>query len=233
MSNAPPISLDLVVRAYTMGAFPMATGRHGQIRWYSPDPRAILPLDAARFSRSLLRRVRSGKFEITFDTAFEDVIRGCAQARRKHEETWINEDIIRVYTQLHQAGVGHSVEAWLRVPDTSKKCKVDCKEITEAAVANHPFSSSTEDKNENRVLVGGLYGLALGGAFFGESMFSRVSDASKVCLVHLVEHLRSRGYALLDTQIANSHMQQFGIIEIPRSEYLDRLTQALDMFVSW
>ena len=138
-----------------------------------------------------------------------------------------------MYTQLHQAGVGHSVEAWLRIPLASKKHEVDCKEITDEVATDRPFVSSAEDKTENRMLVGGLYGLALGGAFFGESMFSRVSDASKVCLVHLVEHLSSRGYALLDTQIANSHMQQFGIIEIPRSEYLDRLTQALDMFVSW
>lgn len=216
-----------------MGAFPMATGRHGQIRWYSPDPRAILPLDTVRFSSSLLRRVRSGKFEITFDAAFEDVVRSCAQARRKHEDTWINEDIFRVYTQLHQVGVGHSVEAWLRVPHASKELETDCPKITGDVMTARPFTSSVDSKNENRVLVGGLYGLALGGAFFGESMFTRVSDASKVCLVHLVEHLRSRGYVLLDTQIANSHMQQFGIIEIPRSEYLDRLTQALDMFVSW
>lgn len=183
----------------------MASGRRGEIHWYSPDPRSLLPLDAPRFARSLLRRVRSGRFEVTFDTAFEDVMRACAEPRPRspgHDETWINDDIIRVYTRLHRAGIGHSVEAW---------------------------SSGREE----RTLVGGLYGLALGGAFFGESMFSRATDASKVCLVHLVERLRQRGYALLDTQIANPHMEQFGIIEVPREEYLGRLGEALDLRVTW
>jgi leucyl/phenylalanyl-tRNA--protein transferase len=190
-----------VIRAYGQGAFPMAEGRRGEVHWYSPDPRAVLPLDGAKFSQSLMRRVRSGRFEVTIDSRFGDVMRACARPRPGHDETWINDENIRVYTTLHEMGIAHSVEAWTR---------------------GHP-----------RTLVGGLYGLALGGAFFGESMFSTATDASKVCLVHLVEHLRARGYALLDTQINNPHMDQFGTTEIPRDEYLRRLDAALDMEVKW
>src|SRR5690606_20121921 len=118
---------------------------------------------------SLMRRYRSGRFTLRMDTAFEQVIRQCAEPRRRHPNTWINDQIIRAYTQLHRLGLAHSVEAWYPDPET--------KELR---------------------LVGGLYGVSLGGAFCGESMFSRMTDASKVCLVHLVHHLRRRGYRLLD-----------------------------------
>lgn len=190
----PRLTPELVVRAYCAGAFPMARGRAGRIDWFSPDPRAILPLEvgAFRVTRSLAKRVRRGLYKVTRDVACERVIRMCAEPRPYAEETWISPEIARVYTRLHGLGVAHSVEAW-----------------------------------QDDELVGGLYGVALGGAFFGESMFSRATDASKVCLVHLVEHLRAQGFELLDVQFVNPHMAQFGVVEIPREEYLRRLEAAL------
>ena len=185
---------DVVLLAYTKGFFPMAESREGPIAWYSPDPRAIIPLDQLRVSRSLRRRVRERHFDVRVDTAFDAVIRQCAQ----REETWISEEIIRVYTLLFRRGAAHSVEAW--------------KEGT---------------------LAGGLYGLALGGAFFGESMFSLVTDASKVALVHLVAILREAGFVLLDTQFMTEHLRQLGAREVPREEYLTVLSQALQQKVDF
>lgn len=197
----PPLTPELLVRAYCMGAFPMAQQRDGAggIDWYSPDPRAVLPLDERfKVRRSLAKRVRQRPFTITRDAAFEAVIDACAQPRPGAEETWISDDIIDAYTQLHHAGLAHSVE--------------------------------TFDGDE---LVGGLYGVTLGGAYFGESMFSRRPDASQLCLVHLVEHLRQRGFQLLDVQFPNPHLAQFGLVELPREQYLQRLYEALAMEVSW
>ncbi len=200
----PPCSPRLVLEAYRIGAFPMADSRDGPVRWYSPDPRAILPLDGFRISRSLRRRVKRGDYRITFDVAFEQVISACARPRPYSEDTWINDRIIQTYTALHQMGYAHSVEAWHQGgPD------------------------------EPETLVGGLYGVGIGGAFFGESMFTRVVDASKVCLVHLVRHLRQLGFELLDSQIASEHMAQFGMIEIPRRFYLARLDRAIHSGVQW
>src|SRR6266496_3603021 len=193
MKNKVPEPLDpiLVINAYAQGIFPMAD-HLGKIRWFAPDPRAILEHENLYISRSLRATLRKQVYEVNIDTAFESVMRRCAE----REDTWINESFISTYTQLHYIGLAHSVEAW-----------------------------------KDGELVGGLYGVSLGGAFFGESMFSRATDASKVCLVHLVEHLQERGYALLDTQIANPHMEQFGIVEIPCEEYLRRLEKALEMKV--
>lgn len=165
----------------------MAESRDGQIRWFSPDPRAIIPLETFKVSRSLRQAVKKGVFEIRFDSAFEDVMRACADRK----ETWISEEIVRSYMNLHRLGFAHSVEAW---------------------------------KQEK--LVGGLYGVALGGAFFGESMFSRARDASKVALVSLVERLRDRGFMLLDTQFTTPHLAHFGTIEVAREVYLDSLRKA-------
>lgn len=176
----------------------------GQIEWFSPDPRGIIPIAAGEFHlpKNVAREVRNGRFEIRFDTAFEDVIRGCAHDRSEFNRSWITEPIIEAYSELHRSGFAHSVEAW------------------------------REDR-----LVGGLYGVHLGGAFFGESMFSRAdlggSNSSKVCLVHLVERLRERGFVLLDTQFWNEHLDQFGCIEIPAEEYLRRLAKAVRMPVNW
>ncbi len=194
---------DLVVRAYCVGAFPMADGRDGPIGWYSPDPRAVIPLDEGGFKvpRSLRRRVRSGAYRVTMDRAFEQVIRACAEPRLSAADTWINDEVIDVYNQLHHAGLAHSVEAW--------------------------------SGDEGTELVGGLYGVALNGAYFGESMFHRATDASKVCLVVLVDHLRARGFELLDVQFVNPHLEQFGVLEITRDEYLSRLERALNSGVRW
>jgi leucyl/phenylalanyl-tRNA---protein transferase len=222
--TSPPLSPQLLVRAYAQGLFPMARSRHGPIDWYSPDPRAILPLSppaAFHVSHSLRQKLRRGEFLITRDLAFERVICACSQPRVYEESTWINPAIIRAYTGLHRLGLAHSVEAWTRPEGPSPPCQTGAEQSVEALAA------------QGCVLAGGLYGVALGGAFFGESMFSRATDASKVCLVYLVEHLRRQGYVLLDAQIVNPHMQQFGVVEIPRAEYLRRLADALALPVQW
>lgn len=162
-----------------------------ELYWFDPHKRAILPLETFHIPRSLRRIVRRQDFTITINTAFEQVIDGCATTR---ENSWINGQIRDIFTKLHQQGYAHSIEAW-----------------------------------QKGSLVGGLYGAALGGAFFGESMFSRVSNASKCCLVHLVARLRANNFALLDVQYRNSHLQQFGILEIPRERYRTRLEAALMM----
>ena len=182
------IDPDFLLSAYASGYFPMADSREGDIHWYSPDPRAIIPLVAFMIPRSLHQILKKKPFEIQVNTRFEDVIRACAE----REDTWISEDIIQSYVGLHRAGWAHSVEAW----------RGDC-------------------------LAGGLYGVALGAAFFGESMFTRHRDASKIALVHLVERLRDRAFELLDTQYVTPHLARFGTIEIPRQEYLRRLKKAI------
>lgn len=164
------------------------------IYWYAPDPRAIIPLDTFYVSKNLAKLVRRGIFEIRYDTAFEAVMRGCAN----REKTWISEEIITAYTALHHLGFAHSVECW-----------------------------------KDGHLAGGLYGVALGGAFFGESMFTRVRDASKVALVHLVERLQQNGFVLLDTQFITPHLARFGAVEIPRNEYERRLVYARQLPATW
>lgn len=191
----------MLIWAYSRGVFPMAETRAGDIGWYCPDPRAILPLDTFHVSRSLRRSVKQGQFHITTDTVFERVILACAEPRSEHPETWINQQIIDAYITLYNIGRAHSVEAW--------------------------------DNKTRWQLLGGLYGVTLGGAFFGESMFSREPDASKVCLVHLVEHLCRQGFTLLDTQFSSPHLKQFGVIEIPREEYSLKLQEALRLQVDW
>jgi leucyl/phenylalanyl-tRNA--protein transferase len=184
------IATDALLSAYTTGWFPMAVGP-ADIRWYSPDPRGIIPLDTFHASRRLARSARQNHFEVRVDTAFRAVIEGCAQ-RVDEDGNWIDDEIIESYCALHDRGYAHSVETW-----------------------------------QDGALVGGLYGVAIQGAFFGESMFHRATDASKVALVALVERLRARGYALLDTQWVTAHLTQFGAIEIPRGRYLRLLSEAL------
>ncbi|PYJ09628.1 MAG: leucyl/phenylalanyl-tRNA--protein transferase [Verrucomicrobia bacterium] len=183
------IDSEVLLQGYRLGVFPMAMD-DGEIEWFSPDPRAILPLDEFHVPHTLERAVRKQSFEIRIDTSFTEVMRQCAQRR----ETWINDEIIESYTRLHQFGHAHSVESW-----------------------------------QNGELAGGLYGVAIGGAFFGESMFHHVRDASKIALLALVEHLRSRHFTLLDTQWVTPHLAQFGAIEIPRPEYLYRLNKAVNL----
>ena len=186
---------ELLVSAYASGWFPMAV-EPGEIRWYSPDPRGIIPLDGFTISKRLARTWRSGRFTIEVNRRFEDVIRACADADRDPTDpgSWIDDEIIESYCALHHRGFAHSVEAW----------------------------------HDGR-LAGGLYGVALGGAFFGESMFHRATDASKIALVALVERLRSRGFRLLDTQWVTDHLLQFGAVEIPRRRYLQLLDAALKL----
>lgn len=172
----------------------MATHRTGRIEWYSPDPRAIIPLDGLHVSRSLRRTLNKNLFAVRINSAFERVMRACAD----RTDTWISEDIISAYTALHQRGFAHSVEAWY-----------------------------------GEQLVGGLYGVAIGGAFFGESMFSRMTDASKVALVHLVERLQRRGFLLLDTQYITEHLRRLGAIELPRNAYLHLLSKAIAVNTSF
>lgn len=189
------LPVDLLVSAYASGWFPMAVGE-GDIRWFSPDPRGIIPLDAFHVPRRLGRVIRRGTFQIEINRSFEAVIRACALAEREPDDvgTWIDQEIFDSYCALHQAGFAHSVEAW----------------------------------HEGK-LAGGLYGVALGGAFFGESMFHHVTDASKVALAALVDRLRARGFVLLDTQWTTEHLEQFGAIEISRARYLRLLAQALEL----
>ena len=190
-------SVDLsprtLLRAYASGAFPMTDG-DGYTRWYTADPRGVLPLDAFHCPGTLRQIVRQGRFEVRVDTDFVNVMRGCRDAPR-HDTSggWIGEELIAAYTQLHLTGFAHSVEAY-----------------------------------EKGRLVGGLYGVALGGAFFGESMFHTAANASKVCLVHLVERLRDRDFVLLDTQMVTGHMKQFGAVYVPARQYEQELAAALD-----
>jgi leucyl/phenylalanyl-tRNA---protein transferase len=184
---------DILLRAYATGVFPMAeSAEDPELLWVDPRHRGILPLDTFHVPRRLRRVVRSGRFEIRVDSAFEAVIRACAEATEKRPNTWINDEIVRLYSGLSARGAAHSVECW-----------------------------------KNGKLKGGLYGVSLGAAFFGESMFSRESDASKVALVHLVARLRVGGYRLLDTQFLTPHLAQFGGIEVSRREYRRLLAAAL------
>jgi leucyl/phenylalanyl-tRNA---protein transferase len=185
--KAKVIPAALLLEAYCSGIFPMGT-EHGEIGWFSPDPRGIIPLDGFHIPHGLQRTLKKGLFEVRVNEAFEEVIRACAA----RTETWISKEIIASYLNLHQLGYAHSVETW-----------------------------------RNGRLAGGLYGVGLYGAFFGESMFHYETDASKVALVALVRRLQERQYRLLDTQYITPHLQTFGAVEISRTKYLRLLRQAL------
>jgi leucyl/phenylalanyl-tRNA--protein transferase len=182
------LTASAVERAYARGLFPMAAPEEGLITWHFPDPRAIIPLDGFHLSRRLARTIRSGRFAITFDRAFAEVMSGCAEGR----PVWISDEFHRVYREVHEHRRAHSVEVW-----------------------------------RQGLLAGGLYGVHLGGAFFAESMFHRVRDASKVAVAALVERLRARGFELLEVQYLTEHLQRFGAITIPAPAYLDILRLAL------
>ncbi len=186
---------EIVLRAYAAGIFPMAESCDDpDIFWVDPDMRGILPLDGLHISKSLKKKIRQNKFEIRCNTSFDTVVRKCAEFSEDRHETWINSEIIRLYSKLFYKGHVHTVECW-----------------------------------RDGKLVGGLYGVALKGAFFGESMFSREPDASKVALVHLVARLKYAGYVLLDTQFVTDHLISLGAIEVPRTEYHTLLDKALDL----
>jgi leucyl/phenylalanyl-tRNA---protein transferase len=185
----PEFTAELVLRAYTAGIFPMGHD-DGIIRWYSPDPRCIIPLDEFHTSKRLARTIRQGKFELKVNADFEKTMRLCAE----RESTWITDEILRVYCELNRHGFAHSVEAYL-----------------------------------DGEIAGGLYGVSIGGAFMGESMFHVATDASKVCLAFLVERMKERGFVLLDSQYVTDHLSTFNAIQIPRQQYLERLRDALTL----
>jgi leucyl/phenylalanyl-tRNA---protein transferase len=193
MRTSAAVSLDpqTLLSAYAQGVFPMAD-RDGVIRWFTADPRGIIPLENFHVPGTLRQLVKQDRFEIRFNHDFPAVMRGCMNARRG--ETWINERLIDAYVRLNQLGFAHSVECW-----------------------------------RNEQLAGGLYGVSLGGAFFGESMFHTEPNASKIALVHLVNRLRERGFLLLDAQATTPHLCQFGCVEISARQYEMRLRQALEL----
>ncbi len=185
------LSVNRLLLAYRSGIFPWTDD---PITWWSPDPRAIFELDRFHISRSLAYTLKRGVFDVTFDQAFEQVIRSCAEVPRHDQSTWISPYFIEAYTDLHRAGWAHSVETW-----------------------------------QNGQLVGGVYGVAIGGFFAGESMFHKSSNASKVALAHLVRRLNERGFQLFDTQMTTPATKQLGASEIPRIEYLRRLAAAVEL----
>ena len=186
------ITTEMVLRAYSIGIFPMAeTADDPSIHWIEPKRRGIIPLDGLHVSRSLAKLIRSDRFQVAIDTDFQSVIEACATT---HGSTWINLPIRSLFSELFEKGHVHSVEVY-----------------------------------EKKQLVGGLYGLALGGAFFGESMFHTVTNASKVALVHLVARLNAGGFCLLDTQFLTPHLATLGAIEIDRLEYKSLLANALSV----
>lgn len=175
--------------AYGNGIFPWTTH---PITWWSPDPRAIIPIGGLHISHSLRKVIRSSPFTISFNQAFRRVMEGCAAPRPHRKETWISRQFITAYARLHELGHAHSVEVW----------------------------------REAR-LVGGLYGVSIGGFFAGESMYSEEENASKIALAAMEERLRERGYMLFDVQMMTAHLRSMGAVEIPRSEYLQRLREAV------
>jgi leucyl/phenylalanyl-tRNA---protein transferase len=178
-----------LLAAYRSGLFPMRVGRGGPVAWWSPDPRGIVPLDGFHQSRSLRRSRR--RCTVSVDTAFDDVMRACAEPHRPHG--WIDDDFVNAYTALHRFGWAHSVEAW----------------------------------TADGALVGGVYGVAIGGLFAAESMFHRVTDAGKVALAALVDLLRDGGASLLDVQWTTPHLKSLGAIDVPRMKYLELLADAV------
>lgn len=184
----PAFTADLLRLAYAQGYFPMPHPESGEILWFHPDPRAVLPLDGFHVSGSLARTLKRVPFEITIDKDFKGVMDGCAA----RAETWINDLFKKTYSALHAEGDAHSLEVWL-----------------------------------DGELAGGVYGVALNGAFFAESKFHRVTDASKVALFHLVRHLKVRGMSLLEVQFSTPHLKSLGVLEIPRTHYMRRLNAAL------
>jgi leucyl/phenylalanyl-tRNA--protein transferase len=201
---------DSLLSAYAQGLFPM-TDPDGVTRWYTANPRGVLPLDRFHIPATLRQTIRQRRFEMRINNDFPAVMRACMTVPRRRDpshsyadghqpvtpedlvvSSWISPELIDAYTRLHRIGAAHSVESW-----------------------------------QDGRLVGGLYGVSLGGAFFGESMFHFARDASKVALVTLVERLRQRGFALLDTQATTAHLRRFGCIEVPATKYLRLLSSAL------
>ena len=186
------LTADDLIYGYMNGIFPMAD-TDGTLYWYSPDPRAVIPIMTYKTPKSLRPIINKNTFDVRINTNFENVMRNCAGARKGDSETWISEEIIEAYCELNKSGLAYSVETYI----------------------------------DNR-LVGGLYGVSIGGAFFGESMFYLIPNASKVAFHYLMEILKHQGYELLDTQFINDNVKRFGAIEIPRGEYVKALKSSLE-----
>jgi leucyl/phenylalanyl-tRNA---protein transferase len=192
--SQPTITPEILLRAYSIGLFPMAeSAEDPSLFWLDPERRGVFPLDEMIVSRSLAKTVRQDRFSVVVDHDFDAVLAGCAEVTTDRPETWINDEIRHLYRTLFDKGCVHTVEAY-----------------------------------QDGALVGGLYGVALGAAFFGESMFHRRTDASKVCLLHLAARLREAGYQLLDTQFVTPHLATLGAVEIPRVRYRKRLAEAVN-----
>lgn len=190
------LSSERLLTAYRSGIFPWFN-EDQPILWWSPDPRMVLFPSEFKLSRNLRKRLRQGRFTVTTDTAFSRVIQGCAQTPRHGQNgTWITEEIIAAYTQLHEQGFGHSIETW------------------------QPAAETGEPE-----LVGGLYGVAIGRMFYGESMFSQTTDASKAAFAHLVRHLNENAFGLIDCQMKTTHLTSLGAREIPRAEFSQTLAK--------
>ena len=193
----PPIPVETLLLAYRSGIFPMADRRDDtEVFWVEPRERAIIPLDGLHIAKSLRKVLRADRFTVTVDRAFEHVIRACAEPREDHPETWISERIVQSYIGLHRAGHAHSVECWITGADGAPG------------------------------LVGGLYGVSFDRVFCGESMFSRVPDASKVALAWLTALLRAAGFGLLDCQFMTEHLRTMGAVELAQADYRRLVQQA-------
>lgn len=193
MTKTYAYSPETIIKAYSLGVFPMAESRDDpEINFYEPDIRGVLPLNPPHIPRRLMKLVRQKPYRITLDTDFKSVIEACAAPSDNRDDSWINPEIVTLYCALHKMGFAHSLEVW-----------------------------------DGDMLIGGLYGVRLGRAFFGESMFSRRSNASKIALTHLMARLYYAGYTLLDAQFSNDHLIQFGIEEIPKETFKVRLAEAL------
>ena len=180
-----------LIDAYSHGIFPWFNADE-PILWWSPDPRMVLFPEALKVSRSLKKVIRNREYEVRLDSAFTQVMHGCAQARRGQSGTWITPVMIAAYTQLHKMGIAHSAETWI-----------------------------------DGELAGGLYGIALGRMFYGESMFTAVSDASKIAFVHLVWQLKRWGFGMIDCQMKTAHLATFGATEIPRADFIRRVSNLI------
>ena len=186
-------SPEIIIKAYSLGIFPMAKSHtSNSVSFYEPSIRGIIPLNPPHIPRKLLKMVRKSIFEITINYDFRYIIDGCSRITKNRKDTWINQKIKSNYLILHKMGFAHSIEVW-----------------------------------DNEKIVGGLYGLSLGSAFFGESMFSEKSNASKVALTHLIYILKNANFTLLDAQFPNEHLKQFGLIEIKKREFKELLSKAL------
>ncbi len=192
--SSSSIPTDDLLKAYTLGYFPMARARDDiNVVWVLPDERGIIPIGAMHVPKKLARFLRTEPFEIRINTAFAEVISACAEATKARPDTWINDAIIEAYSELHFQGHAHTVECW------------------------------REEK-----LVGGLYGVVLGAAFCGESMFSRETGASKIAMLHLMARLKLGGFQFIDAQFFNDHLTQFGLVGMNDADYQILLNEALD-----